>query len=327
MVFALSMGELMSHGAIETRNFIVAYLDILGSEELLRNWSDEVERTSGVGRDPDDLLKMQHEIAAALRPRNQLMGMLEGILAANRSSEYASRFDRIGKVVRASEPNSPPVPPMPQVKVWTFSDTAVLWVPAEDASQTGAFVGFLFLLLAVQTILIESWSRGLPLRGGISFGHGTDSFFPGQIYGPVLLRAYQIENQDAELPRVVIDSRLVQSVLNERGRCVEETMQVRLSRNVIDGCLSLVSVDDAYNGKKSHILDWLKPPADLGEALLQPADICRAIDNIEKLANSANVRDSTKLTQRYQHLLMYTAKHKSAWLHAAQTAFNLPSRF
>ena len=46
-------------------------------------------------------------------------------------------------------------------------------------------------------------SVGIPLRAGIEYGIGCE-FVPGELYGPVLQKAYYLESKVANYPRIVI---------------------------------------------------------------------------------------------------------------------------
>ncbi|KTD05821.1 hypothetical protein Lgra_2598 [Legionella gratiana] len=89
------------------------------------------------------------------------------------------------------------------VQVSFFSDCFVCSMPSEFASQ---------LCNRASHIIRDFLSAGFLVRGGLSAGklYHKDQI----VFGPALLRAYEIEHKEAIFPRVIIDSLLI-NCLNE----------------------------------------------------------------------------------------------------------------
>jgi hypothetical protein len=85
-----------------------------------------------------------------------------------------------------------------------FSDLAVRVLPVIPGPGRGGDVWFEVLnVVYLQVSLID---EGILVRGGITFGDIVKSW--GLLYGPGLIRAYELE-REASVPRVLVDTRLL----------------------------------------------------------------------------------------------------------------------
>ena len=60
------------------------------------------------------------------------------------------------------------------------------------------------------TLLLD---EGILLRGGITVGDVALSY--GQLFGPAVIRGYELENQVARFPRIVVGTEVLQGVEEE----------------------------------------------------------------------------------------------------------------
>lgn len=87
-----------------------------------------------------------------------------------------------------------------------FSDTTLLYVrDSRDDGQVGLFALFLFqcLMLSVSLSLIKAMANGCFYRGSLAYGTGWE-LDENCLFGPVVQKAYEIEEQAAKWPRIVI---------------------------------------------------------------------------------------------------------------------------
>jgi hypothetical protein len=87
-----------------------------------------------------------------------------------------------------------------------FSDLAVRVLPVLGDGGGGDFFFELLNLVHVQKSLIEN---EIFIRGGITFGEIVQSW--GLLYGPGLIRAYELE-QEAEYPRILVDPTVLRNL-------------------------------------------------------------------------------------------------------------------
>lgn len=95
----------------------------------------------------------------------------------------------------------------PRVAFQGFSDTLIVYFQAVDNEGRYEWRGIHALLGATATLMPTLLSLGIPLRGGIDLGMGCE-FVQGEIYGPVLQSAYQLESKIADYPRIVVGAAL-----------------------------------------------------------------------------------------------------------------------
>lgn len=95
----------------------------------------------------------------------------------------------------------------------SVSDAVVRVRTTETQSQDGPF---LYELLNLMHAQIECLNRGILIRGGLTIGevhvgiHGS-----GPVFGPAMVRAYEIEQKEAVYPRITIDEAAVEAFLND----------------------------------------------------------------------------------------------------------------
>ena len=89
-------------------------------------------------------------------------------------------------------------------------------------------------LLGLACRSLSALQQGIPLRGGIDVGLGTE-MFPNEVYGPALLNAYRLESQAAEYPRTALGENLgAQSGQPLRNAAKRKTVpQVRSARELL----------------------------------------------------------------------------------------------
>lgn len=95
----------------------------------------------------------------------------------------------------------------------TVSDAIVRIRPYDTQYKDGALVWEIIDLLHAQIALVRS---GILIRAGVAVGDahvGLDG--KGPIFGPALVRAYEVESQEAIFPRIVIDDGAIQAHLTD----------------------------------------------------------------------------------------------------------------
>jgi hypothetical protein len=95
---------------------------------------------------------------------------------------------------------------------FTVSDAIVRARPYDTQYHDGAFFNELYDLLHAQVALIQD---GVIIRAGVAVGDAYAGINgEGPLFGPALVRAFEIESQEAIYPRIVID----EYAIAEHGR-------------------------------------------------------------------------------------------------------------
>jgi hypothetical protein len=143
-----------------------------------------------------------------------------------------------------------------------FSDSMLYYVSLNE--ETGAIptIRVLDLMFAASCVLAGALAAGHPSRGGLDVGIAA-TFPRVGIYGPGLYKAYSLESQVAQHPRIVIGSELL-NYLNSSAQTPGQDKESALKRTFAQKCLSLIYIDTDgasaldYAGKAVRELhpDW-----------------------------------------------------------------------
>lgn len=115
-----------------------------------------------------------------------------------------------------------------------------------DEYHSNAINGVFGVLLACGSMLLLSLAMKKAFRAGVEVGLGTE-LDNGEIYGPVLYKAYELENKVAEYPRIVIGQELINyltNLANKHQQLPEQTKEdVELYKLIATNCLKMVVQD------------------------------------------------------------------------------------
>lgn len=135
-----------------------------------------------------------------------IMGFRE--LVKERSPNFISRAIR--QVIEATEPDGK-VRKANQENYIKFSDLIVHTVPilspANRKYREGIVFREIYGLAAAQAILV---GEGLLIRGALTLGMLERSY--GVLFGPGIITAYELEREQAQFPRIVVSSDLIEAL-------------------------------------------------------------------------------------------------------------------
>jgi hypothetical protein len=123
----------------------------------------------------------------------------------------AAVLERLRGTMTCPEFGSSQVNNVTELRAYAFSDLVVRTVMVPEASAVGKVA--LNEVIHVATVQFELLGASpISLRGGMSYGQlvATENY----VYGPALVRAYELEHNFSSFPRVLVDPRLVQDVLH-----------------------------------------------------------------------------------------------------------------
>jgi len=137
------------------------------------------------------------------------------------SANHISRCIRV--IAEAVEPHrfKSTFPRLPRENFINFSDLCVLWFPLEDRKKLPP-VGWLNSQI-LKLVHAQSWllfDEELLIRGGVTIGPLAKSY--GQIFGPGLIRAYELESQQAKYPRILVDECVLEEFHRNPRLCVSD---------------------------------------------------------------------------------------------------------
>ena len=194
------------------------------------------------------------------------------------------------------------------IKFQGFSDSLVVWVSMRKTDDVKLPIrAVLGVLAAAALASVGCLMKGHPIRGGIDLGLGFETP-TGDIYGPALSRAYTLESEIANYPRVVVGEEL-QRFLNLNAANPSSEVVDNLSKQVAQQCIQCLAEDD----DGVPFVDYLGP---FYHDLLSTMDggfvdaaYTVVVDSCERFKKERN----SKLAFRYTLLRNYFEERKPDW--------------
>jgi hypothetical protein len=139
-----------------------------------------------------------------------------------------------------------------------FSDCIQAYTPLQTKKyHSTAMNGVYGILAACGGMFLLALTCNKVFRAGVDVGIGTE-MSNGEIYGPALFKAYELESKIAQYPRIVIGDMLMNYLANlSKGnpQLPNQTKEdIGLCKTLADRCLKMI-VPDAMDGRP--ILDYL----------------------------------------------------------------------
>jgi hypothetical protein len=224
-----SKGE---EGRYEFHNFCVAFLDLLGQRDAMR----------GEGLLP--IIKTEEERQQFILKAKQTIGSVAGL--QRRAENLTSK-----KAAQRGEEFREKLSPEHQV-IWDdilreswkrqrWSDGLVYFASLGE-SDTKCKINDVYTLMSLAGALcLIGLGSQQPVRGAIDMAWGIE-LHPGELYGPALAHAYELESEVAKYPRIVVSERLVgvlaSLIQSDKGDFFHE-----FNRELAKLCLSFVARD------------------------------------------------------------------------------------
>ena len=196
----------------------------------------------------------------------------------------------------------------PPVKIQRFSDGLFVFTSLAKTKEFSPICSVFSLLSACGSIMFTTLAGGLPIRGGLDVGAGME-MNENELYGPVVARAYELESEIAQYPRIVVGKQCLQYLeeccrQKEKGIKpeYEKAMAVTCQELLMEDCDGSTIVDFLGEGFRHHIA-YNIPLEDFYKAYTYVND---QLGIHEKDRND-------KLSARYSQLLKYFKKSRRIW--------------
>jgi hypothetical protein len=266
-------------------NYCVSFIDLLGQRDTMR----------GQGLLPSD----RKQLIATFRDS------IRGIV--NLQQEAETMLGRLNN----PNPNSPRKATLPpeqhatwdammrtRVKTQRWSDGLVSFACLGDTEIKCQVNGVFALFGLAGTVALLGLAQKRPVRGAIEIAWGVE-LHEGELYGPAVARAYELENEVAQYPRIVVGPETYR-FLRMHSKNEDPDPFSQNNRTLAGLCLDMLFQDeDGYlilhylGGAFRH---WVNKTPDL-----YPLAHAFVVEQFEKHQRDLN----TKLAFRYANLLRY----------------------
>ena len=190
-----------------------------------------------------------------------------------------------------------------------FSDSFVITIPCIYDKRYGINILDIYnCLFGIGVLQLWSLVMEKPIRGGIEIHIGTE-IETNEVYGPVVAKAYQLENYCAGYPRVLISEGLINHLKYYKIHC-PKNMDGKHALINIKNCESLITKDN----DSKYILDFI------GEGIKSvhvDFSISSMVDTAYHFVVSQQIHfkelGDTKLFKYYSDLRNYIETRLSIW--------------
>lgn len=277
-------------------NYCVTFIDLLGQREALRGqgllppFNSEEERQK-----LNDILR--NTIGAIVKLQEQAEDMLAPILKPNPDSP-----------LRAALPPDQHATwdEMHRTRVTTqrWSDGLVSFLSLGDTNVKCRMNGVFGMFGLAGTLCLLGLADGHPLRGGIEVAWGVE-LYPGELYGPAVASAYELESEIAQYPRIVVGPEAVK-LLKVHAANPGQDVYSQYDRELAALCLRML-VQDADGHWLVHYLgnEFRNQISHSYHTELYVAARQFVVNQLFEHQGRLN----TKLAFRYSHLLKYFDDH------------------
>ena len=129
-----------------------------------------------------------------------------------------------------------------------FSDSIAISAPVSGAIDAEMAASRLHVFLfSIAAMMLTCLANTTPLRAGIDVGDGLRGMFPREVYGPVTVSAYDLENKYAKYPRAAIGCGLMRYL----DFLESEDPHARLA---VQDCRALICEDQTDESPMLHVL-------------------------------------------------------------------------
>lgn len=277
-------------------NYCVAFVDLLGQRDALRG--------QGLLKLPDsedhhkafyDILR--NSIGAIIKLQEQAKEMLAPILEPNLESP-----------IRAALPPEQHAiwDEMQRTRITTqrWSDGLVSFACLGDTDIKCQMNNVYGIFGLAGTLCLLGLTTGSPIRGAIEIAWGIE-LHPGELYGPAVANAYELESEIAQYPRIVVGPATIR-FLQVHASNPGQDMCSQNDRELASLCLDML-VQDADG---HWLLHYLGEKFQFAVTHAQHVELYNAARKfVYDQLSTHQTKRNTKLAFRYSHLLQYFDAH------------------
>jgi len=271
-------------------NYVAAFIDLLGQKEEL----------SGCGllppikneKEKDEFLSTVKRTIGAI---NNLQSSCKEMFDAYTNSDYSLShlIPEEKKEVYENMKKS-------DIKFQRWSDGLVPYISLGNKEIKTPMTDVFGLMAACGSLCLLGLAKHNPIRGGLEIAWGTE-LHDNELYGCVVAKAYQLESEIAQYPRIVVGPYFIE-YLHAHIRSNEKDDYSIYNRLLAKHCVEMLALDDdGY-----YFIDYLGEGFNKYVAKDNIGDLStKAYDFILKQSQLWQQKNNTKLAFRYGQLRAY----------------------
>lgn len=277
-------------------NYCVSFIDLLGQRDALRGQglfkSIESEEQRKAFHDV-----FRNSIGAIIKLQERAENMLAPVLKQNLDSPRRAALPPEQHAIWDDMQRT-------RIETQRWSDGLVSFVCLGDTDIRCRMNGVFGIFGIAGALCLLGLATGRPIRGAIEIAWGVE-LHPGELYGPVVARAYELESETAQYPRIVIGPEAVR-FLEAHAANTEQDVFSQTDRELAALCLNML-VQDADG---HWLLHYLGDTFQFAVTHGQHTELYGAARKFvfdQLFIHQA--QHNTKLAFRYSHLLQYFDAH------------------
>jgi hypothetical protein len=278
------------------RLYIVAYLDLLNQRKKIIDM-DELDLANEVDQEKFKTL-FDETCGTVKRFKESIVSSLNTFcnnFKEQSDSPVSKYFKEEAEFAKAN------------LKFDSIGDTVIIFLPIQDSNGLyhPEIINQIFCTLSL--CFLMHLVAGKVFRGGIEIGKGME-IETNKLYGPAIVKAYNLENDIAQYPRIVIGKDLIEHILNG-AKHIEGDPQLTGKKLSYKSCFKQMLID----GDGNYILDYFRK--DIFDFIIEKSQhyglamYQKAVDNvyaeINKFLEMQISKTNTNLYLRYRALSSY----------------------
>jgi hypothetical protein len=286
-------------------NYCVSFIDLLGQRKalegqgLLPPFETEAERSklnTTLRKSVGAIVKLQSQAEEMLQPL--LSPRLDSPFRAALPPEQHAMWDEMH---------------FTRIKTQRWSDGLVSFLCLGDKEVKCRMNGVFALFGLAGTLCFLGLATRNPIRGAIDVAWGVE-LHPGELYGAAVARAYELESEIAQYPRIVVGAETVK-LLQVHHANTGQDLYSQNDKSLAGLCLEMLVQDVDGN----WLVHYLGEEFQSAISHAHHTEIYSAAKKFvfEQLMEH-NASKNTKLAFRYSHLLHYFEAHPPAAPEEAQ---------
>lgn len=285
-------------------DYAVGIIDVLNQRDKLRQWTRP--------RDADELSRLVGLLKETWGPVTQFREVARKILEDTAERMTGPIHEQLLPLYRQlTDEQKSQLQQVRQAEygIMHYSDTILLHSRLFNLNNVPQLSGLHLFISALGGLMLASLAGRIAIRGAIEVGL-AGPLPEGDIYGPAIVLAHDLEAKIAQYPRIVI-GRQVMEFLDFVQKKADEQYCDQFAKSIAAECRKLICPDPVDGWP---IVDYLGPGfVELGRGSVAQDAIEQALRFAEGQYQAFSKANDVKLAPRYERLISYLEAGRKNW--------------